>query len=66
MVLIDLLNKNLALNINIENNKAEAETSIFFICVTLLASIMLMESSRGFYIVIGTKDTTFLYTAVKR
>ena len=66
IVLIELLNKNLALNINLENNKAEAEASIFFICVTILSSIMLMESSSGFYIVVRTKYTTFLYTAVKR
>ena len=66
MVLIELLNKNLALNINFENNKTEAEASIFFICVTILSSIMLMGSSRCFYIVVRTKDTTFLYTEVKR
>ena len=66
MFLIELLNKNLVLNINIESNKIEAEASIFFICVTILSSIMLMESSRGFYIVVRTKDITFLYTAVKR
>ena len=59
MVLIELHKKNLALNINFENNKAEAGASIFFICVTILSSIIIMESSRGFYIVVRTKDTTF-------
>ena len=65
MVLIELLKKNLALDINFENNKAEAEASIFFICVTILSPIMLMGYSKGFYIVVRTKDTTFLYIKVK-